>query len=156
MPVLQQCPSQAPSVLQDSAIWIPVCCSALSFAGHKDSAAPSAPRTSGSFWRSSPRGVCPAQSILPRWGTAHKLLFLFLFPNSSRQGSWNICSELHRSLQLVCSLAVPGRMENFNQKNDLWLLLQQQKLLPDPKVRWILQPDAIPVHHRSWGKNGTE
>lgn len=90
-----------------------------------------------------------AQSILPRWGTAHELLFLILFPSSGCQGSWNICSGLHWSLQLICSLAVPVRMENFNQKHDLLLFLQQQKLLPDPKVRWIPQPDAIPARGSS-------
>lgn len=106
----------------------------------------------------------PARSILPQWGTAHELLFLVLSPNSSRQGSWNICSELHRSLQLICSPAVPGRVENFNPKDDLLLFLQQQKLLPDPKVRWIpqpmqSQPEAHPAATSSqelWEKRGTE
>ncbi|XP_058712760.1 uncharacterized protein LOC131588156 [Poecile atricapillus] len=97
--------------------------------GHEDSAAPSAPRTSGSCWRPSPRRVCSAQSILPRWGMAHEMLFLVLFPNSSRQGGWNSCTA-----------EAPSRPKGEADPTARC----------NPSLRLIL----LPVHHRSSGKKG--
>lgn len=43
------------------------------------------------------------------------------FSYSCRKNSLNTCKELHRSLQLICNLAIPSRMGKSTQNNNIFL-----------------------------------